>query len=41
VKLQGMLRDGTDIVATVMGLTPDDALYESAVAIVESVRAVL
>jgi mannitol-1-phosphate 5-dehydrogenase len=41
VKLQAMLRDGTDIVASVMGLTPADALYESAVAAVESVRASL
>lgn len=41
VKLQGMLRDGTDIVADVMGLTPSDALYAGAVANVESVRASL
>jgi mannitol-1-phosphate 5-dehydrogenase len=39
VKLQAMLRDGTDIVADVMGLTPDDDLYEGAVAAVASVRA--
>jgi mannitol-1-phosphate 5-dehydrogenase len=39
VKLQGMLRDGTDIVATVMGLTPADALHPGAAATVESVRA--
>jgi mannitol-1-phosphate 5-dehydrogenase len=38
MKLQGMLRDGTDIVASVMGLTPADALYESAATTVESVR---
>lgn len=38
VKLQGMLRDDTDIVADVMGLTPADALYPAAVATVESVR---
>jgi mannitol-1-phosphate 5-dehydrogenase len=38
VQLQEMLRDGTDIVADVMGLTPADALYEGAVAAVESVR---
>jgi len=41
VKLQGMLRDGTDIVAAVMGLTPADALYPGAVATVQSVRAAL
>jgi mannitol-1-phosphate 5-dehydrogenase len=41
VKLQAMLRDGTDIVADVMGLTPDDDLYEGAVAAVDSVRAAL
>ena len=41
VKLQGMLRDGTDIVADVMGLTPSDALYEGAAAAVASVRAAL
>jgi len=41
VKLQAMLRDGTDIVADVMGLTPDDDLYEGAVAAVASVRASL
>jgi mannitol-1-phosphate 5-dehydrogenase len=41
VTLQGMLRDGTDIVASVMGLTPADALYEGAVAAVASVRAAL
>ena len=41
VKLQAMLRDGTDIVADVMGLTPADALYEGAVAAVDSVRAAL
>jgi len=39
VKLQAMLRDGTDIVAEVMGLTPADALHAAAVAAVESVRA--
>lgn len=41
VKLQGMLRDGTDVVTTVMGLTPADALYAPAAALVESVRASL
>jgi mannitol-1-phosphate 5-dehydrogenase len=41
VKLQAMLRDGTDIVATVMGLTPADALYPGALAAVDSVRASL
>ena len=41
VKLQGMLRDGTDIVHDVMGLTPDDDLYPGAVAAVASVRAAL
>jgi mannitol-1-phosphate 5-dehydrogenase len=41
VKLQAMLRDGTDIVASVMGLTPADALHAGAVATVESVRASL
>lgn len=41
VRLQAMLRDGTDIVAEVMGLTPDDDLYEGAVATVASVRAAL
>lgn len=41
VKLQGLLRDGTDIVADVMGLTPADALYDGAVAAVASVRAAL
>lgn len=41
VKLQGMLRDGTDIVRDVMGLTPDDDLYAGAVATVTSVRAAL
>jgi mannitol-1-phosphate 5-dehydrogenase len=41
VKLQTMLRDGTDIVAEVMGLTPDDDLYAGAVAAVASVRAAL
>jgi mannitol-1-phosphate 5-dehydrogenase len=41
VKLQGMLRDDTDIVATVMGLTPADALHAAAVATVASVRAAL
>jgi hypothetical protein len=40
-RLQAMLRDGTDIVAAVMGLTPADALYEGAVAAVDSVRAAL
>lgn len=39
VRLQAMLRDGSDVVAEVMGLTTDDALYEGAVAAVESVRA--
>ncbi len=38
VKLQRMLRDGTDIVADVMGLTPDDELYAGAVAAVDAVR---
>jgi len=38
VRLQEMLRDGVDIVAEVMGLTADDALYPGAVAAVESVR---
>jgi mannitol-1-phosphate 5-dehydrogenase len=41
VRLQQMLRDGTDIVADVMGLTPADSLYEGAVAAVASVRATL
>lgn len=41
LKLQGMLRDGTDVVTTVMGLTPADALYTPAAALVESVRAAL
>jgi mannitol-1-phosphate 5-dehydrogenase len=41
VKLQGMLRDGTDIVAEVMGLTPDDDLYAGAVAAVRAARAAL
>jgi mannitol-1-phosphate 5-dehydrogenase len=41
VQLQAMLRDGTDIVRDVMGLTPEDALYEGAVAAVASVRAAL
>lgn len=41
VRLQAMLRDGTDIVAEVMGLTLDDDLYEGAVATVASVRAAL
>lgn len=39
VKLQGMLRDGTDIPRDVMGLTPADALYAGAVAAVETARA--
>lgn len=38
MKLQGMLRDGSDIVAEVMGLTSSDALYDGAVAAVGSVR---
>lgn len=41
VRLQGMLRDGTDIVAEVMGLTPDDALYAGAATLVADVRASL
>lgn len=41
VRLQAMLRDGTDIVRDVMGLTPSDALYAGAVAAVEAVRASL
>ena len=41
VRLQAMLHDGTDIVADVMGLTPDDDLYPGAVATVASVRAAL
>lgn len=41
VKLQAMLRDGTDIVASVMGLTPADALYGDAATAVEAVRAAL
>ena len=41
VRLQAMLRDGTDIVADVMGLTPTDALYDAAVAAVESARSAL
>ena len=41
VKLQAMLRDGSDIVREVMGLTPDDALFEGAAATVASVRAAL
>jgi Mannitol-1-phosphate/altronate dehydrogenases len=39
VRLQGMLRDGSDIVADVMGLTPSDALFEGATAVVAEVRA--
>lgn len=41
VKLQALLRDGSDIVGGVMGLTPSDALFEGAAAAVASVRAVL
>ncbi len=41
VKLQGMLRDGIDIVHDVMGLTPADSLYAGAITTVESVRASL
>jgi len=41
VKLQAMLRDGIDIVAEVMGLTPADALYDAAAAAVESARSAL
>lgn len=41
VKLQGMLRDGSDIVADVMGLTPADPLYAGASAVVAEVRASL
>lgn len=41
VKLQGMLRDGTDIVAEVMGLTPDDDLYPGAITAVAAARAAL
>jgi mannitol-1-phosphate 5-dehydrogenase len=41
VKLQEMLRDGSDIVAEVMGLTPDDDLHPGAVAAVEAARAAL
>jgi mannitol-1-phosphate 5-dehydrogenase len=41
VKLQALLRADTDIVATVMGLTPADALYPPAAATVATVRASL
>lgn len=41
VRLQALLRDGSDIVGDVMGLTPADALYEGAAAAVASVRAAL
>lgn len=41
VRLQGMLRDGTDIPRDVMGLTPDDDLYPGAVAAVAAARATL
>ena len=41
VKLQGMLRDGTDIVAEVMGLTPGDPLHAGATAVVDAVRSSL
>ncbi len=41
VELQALLRDGTDIVGDVMGLTATDALYEGAAAAVASVRATL
>ena len=41
VRLQALLRDGSDIVGDVMGLTPSDALYEGAAAAVASVRAAL
>ena len=41
VRLQGMLRDGTDIVRDVMGLTSDDALYPGAVEAVAAARAAL
>jgi len=39
VRLQALLRDGSDIVGDVMGLTPDDDLYAGAVAAVAAVRA--
>jgi hypothetical protein len=39
--LQALLRDGSDIVGDVMGLTPSDALYRGAAAAVASVRAAL
>ncbi len=41
VRLQAMLRDGSDLVREVMGLTPDDALYDGASATVSAVRAAL
>lgn len=41
VKLQGMLRDDTDIVADVMGLTSADALYAGASAAVDAARGAL
>ena len=41
VRLQQMLRDGTDIVGDVMGLTPSDALHPGAAATVAAVRAAL
>jgi len=41
VKLQGMLRDGSDIVAEVMGLTPADPLHPAVTALVAEVRASL
>lgn len=39
VRLQQMLRDGVDIVADVMGLTPEDAVFEAATATVAAARA--
>lgn len=41
VTLQGMLRDGSDIVRDVMGLTPADALHAGAARVVAEVRASL
>lgn len=38
VRLQGMLRDGADIVGEVMGLTPADPLHGGATALVAEVR---
>ncbi|WP_395639852.1 mannitol-1-phosphate 5-dehydrogenase [Pseudolysinimonas sp.] len=41
VTLQAMLRDGADIPAEVMGLSPADALYDGAAATVAAARAAL